>query len=80
MFSGAYKFYIGYELIRYVKFIMYNYALVKRTHLLTKSINLFYIDLMCWLKYNKNVSTANEKYYNENMTTPLHKTNNQRVD
>ena len=51
--------------------------LSKGPHLLTKSI---YIDLMCWLKYNKNVSTVNEKYYNENMTTPLHKTNNQRVD
>ena len=35
MFSGAYKFYIGYELIRYVKFIMYNYAFVKRTSLMT---------------------------------------------
>ena len=31
MFSSAYKFYIGYELIRYVKFIMYNYAFVKLT-------------------------------------------------
>ena len=72
MFSGAYKFYIGYERIKYVKFIMYNYAFVKR--------NSLYINLMYWLKYNKNVSTANEKYYNKNMTTPLHKTNNQRVD
>ena len=31
MFSGAYKFYIGYELIRYVKFIMYNFAFVEMT-------------------------------------------------
>ena len=31
MFSGAYKFYIGYELIKYVKFIVYNYAFVKLT-------------------------------------------------
>ena len=54
--------------------------LSKGPHLLTKSVNLLYINLMYWLKYNKNVSTANEKYYNENMTTPLHKTNNQRVD